>query len=302
MSRARHVFQSFWQGTSLSPLENVCIESFLAHEHTFVLYAYSDVDNVPDGCVLADAADVLPEESLFFDDDPTGGGSPVGFANHFRYKLLSERGGWWIDADVLCLTREITETPYAFAAQPDDGLYNSAVFKAPSGSALLVHLLERTGELGASFSWGDPGPRLVSELVAALGLEGHAWRAEDVYPLGWREALAVFDPARRTELEERTAGSTFLHLWNHILHLANVLKTVPPPSGSFLDSIYGRYGTSFPTTHRYEWSDLSPQVAFQAEYRKTVDELWQVQNELERLRAFVPPERPWRRWSISGRK
>jgi mannosyltransferase OCH1-like enzyme len=29
-------------------------------------------------------------------------GSYAGFADHFRYKLLLEKGGWWPDLDMPC--------------------------------------------------------------------------------------------------------------------------------------------------------------------------------------------------------
>jgi len=242
-----------------------------------VLYAYDDVANVPEGCTLADAAEILAREEVFLHDEPLHAGSVAGFSDLFRYVLLDLHGGWWADADVICLSASIPDAVYAFAEQ-EEGLYNGAVLRAPAGSSLLRTARERADRVGGDAAYFSIGPRLLTELVGELGLEDGAWDAELVYPIGWREALDVLDPGRTAALEERSSRSLFFHLWNEVLRMHNVLKTVRPPTGSFLAAMYDRHEVPFPDTPRYEFSQLEPQITLQREH-------WLLCDEIERLRA-----------------
>ena len=89
-----HLFRSFWLQPELSPLEHLCLKSFLAHGHRFVLYSYNKVTNLPEGCVLEDARQILPEDRVFTYESSVHAGSIAPFANLFRYQLLHEYGGW----------------------------------------------------------------------------------------------------------------------------------------------------------------------------------------------------------------
>jgi len=84
--RPAHVFQSLWVGDRLSPLEHLCIKSFLANGHAFILYVYGEVDNVPPGCTVEDARMILPEESVFLHPSGIHIGTPSSFSDRFRYE------------------------------------------------------------------------------------------------------------------------------------------------------------------------------------------------------------------------
>src|SRR5262245_44909746 len=96
--------QSMWIGPTLPALQQLCIRSFLAHGHTYHLYTFEDVAGIPDGTVVCDASTILPEQSIFRYQEGFGKGSYSAFSNLFRYKLILERGGWWVDTDIACLT------------------------------------------------------------------------------------------------------------------------------------------------------------------------------------------------------
>ncbi len=93
MIQTDDIIQSLWIGPTLSVMERLCMRSFLAHGHDFHLYTYAPIDNVPEGVVVQDGNDILPESMIFQYRDHS---SYAGFANFFRYKLLLERGagGW----------------------------------------------------------------------------------------------------------------------------------------------------------------------------------------------------------------
>lgn len=105
------VIQSLWIGESLSVMEQLSITSFLSNGHEFHLYAYDDVKNVPEGTVLKDASEIISPDKIFKYKDHD---SYAGFANLFRYTLLLERGQWWVDTDVVCLSPLDFKQRYVF--------------------------------------------------------------------------------------------------------------------------------------------------------------------------------------------
>jgi hypothetical protein len=105
------VIQSLWVGGRLSTMEQLCIRSFQAHGHEFVLYVYEATEGVPPGTVVMDANTIIPASRIFtYREHQTY----AGFANFFRYKLLLERGGWFVDADMVCLRPFGFDDDYVF--------------------------------------------------------------------------------------------------------------------------------------------------------------------------------------------
>lgn len=58
------IIQSLWVGDKLSVIEQLCIASFLKNGHEFHLYTYQDVGAVPNGAILQDANQIIPEENI----------------------------------------------------------------------------------------------------------------------------------------------------------------------------------------------------------------------------------------------
>ena len=87
-----------------------------AHGHEYHLYTYGSVANIPPGTRLRDAREVLPESLIFrYTKHP----SYAGFANYFRYRLLLDGGGWWVDIDAVCLRPFDFSEDYVFGSEPD---------------------------------------------------------------------------------------------------------------------------------------------------------------------------------------
>src|SRR6185369_14164179 len=112
----RDPIQCLWIGPRLSAMERLAIASFLRHGHEVHLYTYGHVAGIPLGTVVRDGNEILPASRIFFYSDC---GSPSGFANFFRYKLLLERGGWWVDTDMVCLKPFDFADEYVFASEND---------------------------------------------------------------------------------------------------------------------------------------------------------------------------------------
>jgi hypothetical protein len=61
-----------------------------------------------------------------------------------------------------------------------------------------------------------------------------------------------------------------------MLRLHNVLTTVRPPAGSFLDAMFELYAIPFPAAPRYEFAQLRPQIWLHEHH-------WAMKEELTRL-------------------
>lgn len=125
MDKTNQIVNGLWIGDKLSPLELLTLHSFIEHGHTFHLWIYEDLDSIlPKGVVVKDANEIIPYAAVFRkkNADPHIGigkgsfGAP--FSDFFRYKLLYEIGGWWVDMDVLCLQELPRNTEYYFRAHP----------------------------------------------------------------------------------------------------------------------------------------------------------------------------------------
>jgi len=103
------LFQSFWWGEPLSPYEWLSLKSFVDCGHDFDLYSFDPHIAVPAQVRVRDAAELAGRAEFFVYEQGFGKGSTAGFANLFRYILLAERGGWWVDTDVVCLSDAIPD-------------------------------------------------------------------------------------------------------------------------------------------------------------------------------------------------
>jgi hypothetical protein len=216
------IIQSLWVGDALTPMEQLSLSSFIANGHDVDLYVYDDVANVPHGVTLRDAAAVLPRSAIFRYD---GNGSLAGFSNFFRYKLLLERGGWWVDTDVVCLQPFDFDTDYVFASELSKGeiVVTSCVMRAPAGSPVMAQAWRACASADArSLAWGETGPRLCAEVVAANGLQSFVQPAETFCPIPFHEWRRFIDPNDEAGFSERTYG---IHLWNDMWRRGGVDKS-----------------------------------------------------------------------------
>jgi len=230
------LFQSFWFGGNMSPYQWLCMKSFLEHGHRFALYVY-DSTGVPDGVEVRDAQTILPRDRIFFYKQGEGAGSVSGFSNLFRYKLLCDRGGWWVDTDVVCLSGELPDGEVICARQ-QDGQIGSAVLKLPREHPLAAGLYAEAKGQGDDLVWGQTGPLLLTRLVVGSAYERSILSGDFCYPIGWDEFGAMFDSAQCDSIKRRVANSKMVHLWNEVWRRANFDYRSPPPAGSFLADLF----------------------------------------------------------------
>lgn len=212
----REAVQSLWIGPRLSTMERLCIRSFLANGHGFDLYTYGPVEGVPPGVVLRDANEILPESRIFRYSNRD---SVAGFANYFRYKLLLERGGWWVDTDVICLKPFDFSGDSVFASERSGSreIRSSAVIRVPRGSEFARYAWTACESRDpARIEWGETGPRLVTEAVDALGLHPFVRSVATFCPIDYQQWEHVLRPNGTAILPETHA----VHLWHEMWRLA----------------------------------------------------------------------------------
>lgn len=214
------IIQSLWIGPRLSAMERLCIESFLRNGHEFHLYTYDQVDGIPAGAQVRDGREILPAERIFFYREHN---SVSGFSNFFRYKLLLERGGWWVDTDMVCLAPFDFAGDYVFGSEWSKGVphVNCGAIRAPAGSEAMAFAWDVCNAKDpAALRWGETGPRLMAEVVERFGLQARV-RAPDVFcPIGYMEWRELLDP-RPPALPPQAVG---VHLWNEMWRREGVDK------------------------------------------------------------------------------
>ncbi|HXA14200.1 MAG TPA: glycosyltransferase [Opitutaceae bacterium] len=175
LSADNRIVHGLWIGPTLSKMELLTIKSFLRHGHEFHLWVYDKIQTpLPKELILEDANKIIPKKRIIkkADTDPeTGVGkgsfsSP--FSDLFRYKLLYEKGGYWVDMDITCLRPLNFSTPYVF--RPHRVGVVGSVIKCPRHSRLMKTVYERVArEANEHTEWLMPN-RVLSQTVRRLRL------------------------------------------------------------------------------------------------------------------------------------
>ena len=213
-------FQTLWIGPCLKPLHVECLKSFLRSGHSIDLYVYEAVQEVPSGINLKDAHCILPSKSIFTYQKGPGKGSFSAFSNLFRYTLLFERGGIWIDTDVFCLRPwEIEKHPYLFASETlgieQRRITASCVIKTPPQSEIMRYCqLQALQHSVKNLEWGQIGPVLLNHAVNKFELTQFIRPSWEFCALSWDEPELLLDPSSPWKPPKRASG---LHLNHEIL-------------------------------------------------------------------------------------
>jgi hypothetical protein len=255
----------FWHGPALSRIERLCMTSFVANGHAVKLHVYDEPVGVPRGVTLADAGKVLPRDRLFAHAES---GSFALFADWFRYRLLLEYGGLWVDTDVVCLRPFNYATAEIFGWQ-DATVINNAVLGLPRGHRLAQwmsdccehpnriqpydsrkmrrrKLMRRLfpGSARARMSWGETGPAGLTAAARHLACTDAALPFWHFYPIHYLNWHTVFDESLRDNAA-LASGSYGLHLWNEMARRRPGFdKNGRFPAVSLFEQLCVRYLTS----------------------------------------------------------
>ena len=114
----------------------------MKHGHDFYLWVYDAIITpIPEGVVVKDATEIIPRHQVFcykkHNQWGEGKGSYAGFSDIFRYKLLYEYGGWWVDMDIALLKPLDFTEEYVFRNHDKLAVVGN-VMKCPKGSSLML--------------------------------------------------------------------------------------------------------------------------------------------------------------------
>ncbi|WP_080903093.1 glycosyltransferase [Parabacteroides sp. Marseille-P3160] len=232
MSADNKIVQSLWIGNHLSVMELLCINSYIKNGHEFHLYVYDRQISIPQYAVLYDANEIIPEENIFLDSR----GSVASFADWFRYKLLYEKGGWWVDMDTVCLKPFAFEKAYCFAQEEVGSLsiINIGYIKSPMRADYLEDCLNSINEYPskAGIAWGTFGLSLIREVLSLYDFEPYLQKPAVFCPIPYYQLDKLINDISPIISEEAYA----VHLWNEMWRLNDLNK----------DGVYSRHSL-------YEW-------------------------------------------------
>lgn len=249
--------RTLWIGPRLGPVGRLCLKSFLHHGHRVELFTYGDIGDVPEGVSVEDGEAVLPLSRRRH----RAWARTAHFADYFRWKLLHERGGYWIDADLLCLKPFDMRDEVVFG---DEGYRKAAigVLRFPARHPVLSMMLARcespnrfwgyesgrwkvrkaarrlpvVGRL-VPYGWGEVGgPRAFRQVLREHGLINAGKPFTWFYPVHYDNWQILFDDSV-PGFEGAFQDTRAIHLWNHMLSTATDAGTTMRISP---DSVVGR--------------------------------------------------------------
>ena len=204
------IIQSFWSGT-LTAMEKLCIRSFIANGHEFHLYAYGKLEGVPEGCVVKDANDIIPESKIR--QLPC----VQQWADFFRAALLLKKGGWWVDMDTVCLKPYDFAAEYVFAGCDSDTVIQNCVIKVPSNSPIMQawydHINDKNAAQLAGLAFQEVGPELCAKLVPKFGLQQYVLPRITFDPIGFDRVHHFVDPSAVWDLSRTYSIHCFHAAW-----------------------------------------------------------------------------------------
>src|SRR5262249_19092550 len=176
------------------------------------LYSYDEIPNLPPGARLLPGSLIVPEREIFTMRKGTLHEDSFGpFSNVFRYKLLLERGGWWVDLDVVCIKPFDFSAEWVFASerrQKGGLLRATCAMKAPPGSDMVAWCYERSrSHKMRDRRWAVIGPHLVHAAVKKYNLTPFIVPADFFCPIDWWHARSLLEPGE-------IPSSYAVHLWN----------------------------------------------------------------------------------------
>ena len=193
--------QSLWVGNYLSELEILSIKSFQKLGHPFILYTYDKVKGIPKGTIVKDGNKIMKKKDLFKFKT-----SLLPFSDIFRYKMLYEKGGYWVDLDMIALKPLRFRDPYVFSSERtiQKGPYrnrtkteisNIGILKAPPKSDFYKELFDRCiEEEKKGVKENIQFMRTMREVLEEYGFEKYVKPAKMFCPLDWWHTKDAFYP------------------------------------------------------------------------------------------------------------
>lgn len=236
----------FWYG-ELTKLEIACVKSFVKHGFHVKLWSYNNLQ--VEGAESCDANLVVPEDKMFdvtlyhIDGKMLNKARATSFSDLFRYYLINKYGGWWFDADTICL-KDVSE--FKKLRQQRQIVIGYLEKGLPAVNNAVMHLsTELSNELVQHFEsfmstetketkvWGLYGPNYVTNFVTQKGLITNILSHTAFYAIRWDEFDLFTDPNKFKHGRDRIKNSYIAHVWNTEFELRGLDKN-NPRAGSLL--------------------------------------------------------------------
>jgi hypothetical protein len=234
-----------WVGDSLSRLESLSINSFIANGFKVNLWSYGAVKNVPTNVHVRNASEIIPKNQIFV--SKTGSLGP--FSDFFRYTLFSKYSGLWSDVDVIC---DIDESRFRSEfASPFIATERHSIRGMVKVNGNLIHVPDINNfsilnlALGVSVNFEksqihqlELGPQLLTSLAITYpSLRPKLVHPSLTNPINHWDSPRSF-LSRTPPLLEQHA---FIHCFNEFWSRAKVDKTLKFPIGSLMWQLEQKY-------------------------------------------------------------
>ncbi|HWL58450.1 MAG TPA: glycosyltransferase family 2 protein [Paracoccus sp. (in: a-proteobacteria)] len=233
---------SLWIGGALSWLEIASIRSFVDLGHDYILYAYDEIPNVPEGARLRDAREIWDTDSIQVYSNQ----SPALHADIFRVMMVAQTGRAWVDTDIIALRPFPKNLKWYIGHERTDRVeLGNAVLCAPKSSLMLQELHEFLSEpfpvppwLGGGqrqtlldrksqgeparigdMPWGTFGPKALTWFARKTGEIENAQPAEIFFPVSFQDRKALVETELTDTLAEKFERheSLCVHLYSRWL-------------------------------------------------------------------------------------
>ncbi len=197
---------------------------------------------------------VLPRTRIFRYTEPSYGrraklrslifgskkGSYAGFANLFRYKLLLEKGGWWVDLDTICLRPFDFPGEYVFSSEMHEGadVVDLGAVKVPAGAAIADYLFQESDRMPKKLYFGDNGPALMGRAVERFHMEQNVQPSRAFCPIACDDWESVLRPGEYPSLGPETFA---VHFWNEMWRRDGRDKDATYPPDCLYERLKSKY-------------------------------------------------------------
>jgi hypothetical protein len=221
-------------GGDLSPMEQACLQTFVAQGQDVTLFSYDDIANAPPGVTRGRAADIVDPgriDRFIYDNRP----DITHFSDYFRLRMFEKAALTWIDSDLVLLdSSKMPAGSQGLVGREKQGVFNNAILYVSNPGLQQTLRLEVEQLDGKNLSWGQTGPLLLDRYGAEIARTERIHGPETFYPLDhnliWRTCL----PEHRAWCEGECRSAATLHLFNNVLVRMGYWKSMAPPIGSYL--------------------------------------------------------------------
>ena len=255
------IIQSLWIGKRLSKMEQLSAKSFCDHGHSYHLYTYGEVENIPKGAEVKDANEILPESEIFTYKN----GSLSAFSNYFRFVLLHKKGGFWADTDMVCVRSFKFEHEIVISSEPNykykRGMITSSFLRLPKNSEITkeginIQRIHKQEILSGRIEWSS-GPMTVKSIVSKFNLTKYVQPWSMTCSCNWSHIKSIVEPNYRpgnrfisyfnkskppyNSVEKLPSNMNCIHLWNESWRINNLDKNKTFDNNSLYEQLKRRH-------------------------------------------------------------